>query len=132
MSAEASTQVGASPLRGSRCGPCGNIAFPVAVGCQRCGSADSVALDLSRRGTVWAHTVQRFAPKSPPYVPPAEGFRPFAVGYVELPDGVRIEAVLECVDFSELAHATVTLVATDPVPRFATDAWLVRSQEMTR
>lgn len=132
MSAEASTPAAVSPLRGSRCRPCGNVAFPAAVGCQRCGSADSEPLDLSRRGKVWAHTVQRFAPKSPPYVPPAEGFAPFAVGYVELPEGVRVEAVLNCVEFSELTHATVTLVATDPVPRFATDAWSAPVQEVIR
>jgi len=46
-------------------------------------------------GTVWTWTVQRFPPKSPPYEPPAEGFQPFAVGYVELAGGERIEAVLD-------------------------------------
>jgi uncharacterized OB-fold protein len=76
---------------------------------------------LSGRGTVWSHTVQRFAPKSPPYVVPEGGFRPFAVGYVELPEGVKVEAVLDCADFSELGGAEVVLVATEPVPRFATE-----------
>jgi uncharacterized protein len=114
-------------LRGSRCTSCGNVAFPAAVGCQRCGSRETTSLELARDGVVWAHTVQRFAPKSPPYVPPAEGFQPFAVGYVELPDGVRVEAVLESVDhpdYSALTGAEVTLVATEPVPRFATSEWL--------
>ena len=46
-------------------------------------------------GTVWTWTVQRFPPKSPPYEPPPEGFSPFAVGYVELAGGERIEAVLD-------------------------------------
>lgn len=76
---------------------------------------------------MWAHTVQRFAPKSPPYAPPAEGFAPFAVGYVELPDGVKVEAILEATtvdDPAELVDARVTLVATEPVPRFATDGSL--------
>lgn len=114
-------------LRGSRCAECDNVAFPVAVGCQRCGSADVVPVDLTGRGTVWSHTVQRFAPKSPPYVPPAEGFTPFAVGYVELPEGVRVEAVLESSDPAELVGADVTLVATEPAPRFATAAWLARA-----
>ena len=114
-------------LTGSRCRGCGNVAFPEAAGCQRCGSTDLVALALATTGTVWAHTVQRFAPKSPPYVPPAEGFAPFAVGYVELPDGVRVEAVLEATtidDPAELTGAVVSLVATHPVPRFATRPWL--------
>lgn len=136
MSVETSTPEQASgtdgtravpPLRGSRCTGCGNVAFPGAVGCQRCGSTEVTPLDLARHGVVWAHTVQRFAPKSPPYVPPAEGFQPFAVGYVELPDGVRVEAVLESTDhptYEALAGAEVHLVATEPVPRFATRDWL--------
>jgi uncharacterized OB-fold protein len=79
------------------------------------------ALELSNHGTVWGFTVQRFAPKSPPYVPPADGFSPFAVGYVELAEGVKVEAVLDCLDFGDLEnHAPVRLTATEPVPRFAT------------
>ena len=81
------------------------------------------SLELSPHGTVWGFTVQRFAPKAPPYVVPDGGFVPFAVGYVELPEGVRGEAVLDCTDFSELdGDAEVTLVAAEPVPRFATKA----------
>ena len=85
-------------------------------------------LELGDRGTVWGFTVQRFAPKSPPYVVPEGGFVPFAVGYVELPEGVKVEAVLDCTDFSELdGQARVTLVAVEPVPRFATDGALARA-----
>jgi uncharacterized OB-fold protein len=107
-------------LRGSRCLDCGTVAFPPARGCQRCGHPTE-SLELSDRGTVWGFTVQRFAPKSPPYVAPEGGFVPFAVGYVELPEGVKVEAVLDCSDFSELeGEAEVALVAAEPVPRFAT------------
>ncbi|HEY3015445.1 MAG TPA: OB-fold domain-containing protein [Nocardioides sp.] len=112
-------------LEGSRCRECGTVAFPAARGCQRCGRQAMTPLKLGRRGTVWGFTVQRFAPKSPPYVVPEGGFVPFAVGYVELPEGVKVEAVLDCTDFAELDdEAPVTLVAVEPVPRFATDAAL--------
>ena len=119
-------------LAGSRCGGCGNVAFPAATRCLRCGGEEIATIDLARTGTVWAHTVQRFAPKSPPYVPPADGFVPFAVGYVELADGVRVEAVLDCADFSELTGAEVTLVATTPVPRFATASALAAQEGASR
>ena len=111
-------------LVGSRCGGCGTVAFPAARGCQKCGRQAMEPLELGRRGVVWGFTVQRFAPKSPPYVVPPGGFQPFAVGYVELPEGVRVEAVLDCTDFAELDGAEVTLVAVDPVPRFATEVAL--------
>jgi uncharacterized OB-fold protein len=46
-------------------------------------------------GVLWTWTVQRFAPKSPPYVPPPQGFRPYGVGYVELSTGERVMAILD-------------------------------------
>jgi uncharacterized protein len=114
-------------LTGSRCRDCGTVAFPPTRGCQSCGRQSMAALELSRRGAVWGFTVQRFAPKSPPYVVPEGGFVPFAVGYVELPEGVKVEAVLDCTEPSELdGKAQVTLVAVEPVPRFATDEALAR------
>ena len=109
----------APQLHGSRCEHCGNVAFPVADGCQRCGQQVMQAIELSQHGTVWGFTVQRFAPKSPPYVPPADGFAPFAVGYVELPDGVNVEGGLDCDDFADHEyHSPVRLTATEPGPRF--------------
>lgn len=107
-------------LQGSRCNACGTVAFPVAQTCRKCTSKDLVTSDLSRDGIVWAHTVQRFRPKSPPYVEPETGFEPFAVGYVELPDGIKVEAILESSEDEELHGAEVELIATQPVPRFAT------------
>lgn len=71
---------------------------------------------LSTDGQLWTWTVQRFAPKSPPYVPPPEGFRPFAVGYVELPEGVRIAAVIDAVDDIRIGMP-VRIAATTGVPR---------------
>jgi uncharacterized OB-fold protein len=118
-------------LTGSRCLDCGTVAFPPARGCQSCGHQSMEDLQLSGRGAVWGFTVQRFAPKSPPYVVPEGGFVPFAVGYVELPEGVKVEAVLECTDFSELddTASQVTLVAAEPVPRFATEQALANPGE---
>jgi uncharacterized OB-fold protein len=115
-------------LTGSRCLHCRTVAFPEARGCQSCGHRSTETVELSPRGTVWGFTVQRFAPKSPPYVVPAGGFVPFAVGYVELAEGVKVEAVLDCTDLAELEGAAeVSLVSAEPVPRFATDAALART-----
>ncbi|SNS77821.1 Zn-ribbon domain-containing OB-fold protein [Rhodococcoides kyotonense] len=106
-------------LEGSKCTKCGTVAFPASSMCSRCATPTAVPATLSTTGTVWAYTVQRFAPKSPPYVPPPGGFRPFAVGYVELPDGIKVEAIIDCERFDELDQAPVRLVSTSPVPRFS-------------
>ena len=50
---------------------------------------------LSRRGRLWAWTTQEFPPPSPPYAgPTGDAFVPYGIGYVELADGVRVEARL--------------------------------------
>jgi len=53
-------------------------------------------VELPRRGTLWTFTTQRFRPPQPPYNgnDDASTFEPFAVGYVELPDTLRVEARL--------------------------------------
>ena len=50
---------------------------------------------LSSRGTLWAWTVQGFPPKGPPYLGEndPEKFKPFGVGYIELPE-LKVEARL--------------------------------------
>ncbi|MET3860435.1 putative OB-fold protein [Dietzia sp. 2505] len=108
-------------LRGSRCEHCTTVAFPASVSCQRCGGSETTGIDLSTTGTVWTATIQRFPPKSPPYVPPAGGFRPYAVGYVELPEGVKVEALLEGTSPIDLIGRQVVLVESDPVPSFTLD-----------
>lgn len=119
----------ASPvLEGSRCRVCGTVGYPASAICARCSRPTADPLPLSAEGVVWAHTVQRFPPKSPPYVVPAEGFSPYAVGYVELPEGIKVEAIIDCgEDFTGLDRAPVRLIAVTPVPRFATTS--VRQSE---
>jgi uncharacterized OB-fold protein len=82
-------------LLGSECRRCGTVTFPRQGACPRCTSTDVGERRLSRRGTLWTWTVQRFRPKSPPYAG-GEGdeFEPYGVGYVELPGEVRVEARL--------------------------------------
>jgi uncharacterized protein len=82
-------------LIGSECRRCGTVTFPRQGACPRCTSTDVGERRLARRGTLWTWTVQRFRPKSPPYAADdAEEFVPYAVGYVELPGEVRVEARL--------------------------------------
>lgn len=79
-------------LAGSRCATCTTVQFPSARQCAHCAGEDLIRIDLPTSGRVWTWTVQRFAPKAP-YVPPAGGFVPYAVGYVDLGD-VLVESLL--------------------------------------
>jgi len=70
-------------LAGSRCTSCGCVTFPAQTGCARCTGSQMEPVELADHGTLWTSTVQSIEPK-PPYRAPAEGFVPYAVGYVHL------------------------------------------------
>jgi uncharacterized OB-fold protein len=107
----------ATALQGSRCPGCSVPVYPADDACPRCGGRADPAT-LSGAGTLWTWTVQRYAPKSPPYQAPPGGFVPFALGYVELPDGVRVAAVLDVDDFEEVRIGMpLTVTAGEGVPR---------------
>ena len=84
-----------TPLRliGSECAACGLVSFPAAPDCVRCARTDSKERLLADRGTLWTYTTQDFRPPSPPYDGP-EAFEPYAVGYIELPGELLVEARL--------------------------------------
>ena len=84
-------------LLGSRCQACGETTFPAQEGCPSCTSQKCEPIPLSPRGTLWTWTIQRFPPPHP-YAGDAENFAPYGVGYIELPEGVRIEARLSVSD----------------------------------
>jgi len=91
-------------LIASRCKACGALTFPRQDGCPRCTERGAEKVLLSRRGKLWSWTIQRFPPPVPPYTGPAdrESFVPFGVGYVELPEGIRVEGRLTLNDPAQL------------------------------
>ena len=68
----------------------GRIVFPLPHGQAR---ANFETVRLAREGRLWSFTVQRFRPKTPPYAGADDerSFRPFVLGYVELPGEVIVE-----------------------------------------
>jgi hypothetical protein len=77
-------------LIGSRCKSCNAYFFPKAFSCNnpKCGKGDLEEVALSTRGTVYSYTIQYYPPP-PPYK--FEGdFSPYAIGLIELPEGIRI------------------------------------------
>ena len=84
-------------MRGLRSGR-----VPGRAACERCGGIEVTKTLLSDRGTLWTFTTQGFPPPSPPY-DGAETFEPYALGYVELPGEVMVEARLTEPDPDRLA-----------------------------
>jgi len=75
-------------LAGSQCKACGQIFFPKAEQvCLNCLEGPLEDLPLSRKGKLCSYTVVHM---------PASGFQPpYAVGFVDLPEGVRVFTPLE-------------------------------------
>jgi uncharacterized OB-fold protein len=83
-------------LLGSRCNQCAEATFPAQPDCRGCGSRETTIVELGDRGKLWTWTIQTFMPKQPYHSDETpETFRPYGVGYVEMPGGVRVEARLQ-------------------------------------
>jgi uncharacterized OB-fold protein len=103
-----------------RCSGCALTLYPERDGtCPRCTVG---TLEPSRRsgsGEVWSWTVQRYAPKSPPYMSPPGEYRPFVVAYVETADGFRVEGIVDALPENVWIGRAVELVeVTHDVPRY--------------
>jgi uncharacterized OB-fold protein len=95
-------------LVGGRHRQSGRITFPCP------NDTQYEAVPLGRRGHLWSYTVQRFRPKSPPYAGPVD-FTPWAIGYVELPGEVIVEAWLTGVAFEDIRIGMALELAPQPL-----------------
>lgn len=78
-------------------------------------------VELTGPCRLWSYTMQRFRPKTPPYIGADDdkSFRPFAVGYVEFPDQVIVEGRILVDDISALKIGQAMRVVVEP---FATSS----------
>lgn len=96
-------QEGALTLIGSRCVACGELFFPRARGCTRCCGTGLTDTALGHQGRLWSWTVQGFRPKQPYDGDGSDAdFQPYGVGYVELDNGLKVEARLTVADPAQL------------------------------
>jgi len=74
-------------LLGSHCKTCGQISFPPRKVCFKCFSEEMEILPLSTQGRLYTYTIVEY---------PAPGLvGPYAIGYIDLPEGVRVFSILD-------------------------------------
>lgn len=80
-------------LVGSRCTGCGSHYFPKSLSCRNPACADKSVHEalLGRGGTLYSFTVQSYRP---PALFRMEPFEPYAIGLVEVAEGLRILGML--------------------------------------
>jgi len=72
---------------GTECAECGFVVFPTRSFCRNCLSENVTELELSREGELRTYTIARTG---------QEGFEPpYAFGFVNLPEGVRLYSLLD-------------------------------------
>ncbi len=75
----------------NKCSQCGKINFPPRLICPECQGREFETTKLAERGKVLTYTIIRVAPQQ--FVDQA----PFAVGIIELEDGVRLMGqIVDC------------------------------------
>jgi len=86
-------------LIGSECNRCGEVFFPKRENglCSYCQSSHLKEIKLSPRGKIHSYTVVM---QRPPVYYKAEV--PYAIGFVELPEGIRVETMFTGCDLEDL------------------------------
>jgi uncharacterized OB-fold protein len=74
-------------LLANKCTACGKVHFPKAQLCLTCLHKQLEDMALNRRGKLFSYTVV--------HMPSSHFQPPYAVGYVDLPEGVRVFSQLE-------------------------------------
>jgi uncharacterized OB-fold protein len=89
-------------LLGSKCTTCGAPYFPKSPVCHNpaCNAARIEDAAFGPRGTLWSFAVQYYAP--PPPVKYDEPFVPFAIGVVDMPEGLRVLGRLSVEDLKTI------------------------------
>ena len=83
-------------LIASRCRNCGTYHFPKISTCSNpfCDDKENVEeVLLSTRGKLWSYTIHYFNPPPPAYMR-----APYAIGLVELPEGIKVLGMLTTIE----------------------------------
>ena len=93
-------------LLGSRCKSCGTPYFPKSPLCHNpdCRKTNMEDAAFGPRGTIWGHALQYYPP--PPPVKFNEPFTPYALGLVDMPEGLRVLARISTDDPEGLQTGT--------------------------
>jgi uncharacterized OB-fold protein len=101
---------GTGNLLGSKCRSCGAHFFPVREACAGCLSQNLETVRFSTEGTLYTFTILRQSTKQ---------FEvPYALGYVDFPEGVRIMGQLSGVEFDDIKIGMGMELSLEP---FGTD-----------
>ena len=101
-------------LVGTQCTGCRSYYFPKSLSCPNpaCSVKAVQEVLFGRRGQLYSFTVQQYRP--PPLFG-MEPFAPYAIGLVELPEGLRVLGVLTGCDLEEIRIGMPVALTVTPL-----------------
>lgn len=105
---------GGTRLCAARCKGCGSVYFPRAASCRN-PDCDAPALEsilLAGRGHLYSYTIQRYRP---PALFRMDDWEPYALGLVELPEGIRVMGMLSGVDLDNIQIGEEMSLVSEPL-----------------
>jgi uncharacterized OB-fold protein len=102
-------------LTGSRCASCKTPYFPKSAVCHNPGCGNSKMEDASfgPRGTLWSLAIQDYPP--PPPAKYDEPYVPYAIGVVDLDDGLRVMGRLATADPRAVEPGVAVELVVEPL-----------------
>jgi uncharacterized OB-fold protein len=103
-------------LVAGRCTGCGSHYFPKPLSCRNplCTAGTVEEALIGRRGRLHSYTVQNY---QPPPLFRMDPWQPYAIGLVEIPEGLRVLAMLTGVDPADLEIDTPVRLVAEPLYR---------------
>jgi len=83
-------------LMGGKCKKCGAIHLPPRPLCDKCFSKEFEWVEISRKGKLLTYTIIHVAP------PQFEQMAPYAVGIIQLENGLRIPGMIRDIEHEEI------------------------------
>lgn len=106
---------GTARLLGSRCATCSTPYFPRSERCHNpdCDDSDMHGDSFGPVGVLWSYSVQNYPP--PPPARFDEPYAPYALGVVDLEDGLRVVGRMESADPESLQVGGKVQIVLGPV-----------------
>ncbi len=104
-------------LLGSRCRTCSTPYFPRSLSCHNpeCGESQMEDADFGPRGSLWSCAIQNYPPPLPARY--EEPYTPYAVGVVDLDEGLRVVARMSVDDPESLQLGVEVELTIEPICR---------------
>lgn len=105
---------GQPKLIGSRCLSCDTIYFPQALGCRNpeCLNKSVEQTYLPHHGTLYSYTIQRY---QPPPLFRMDNWSPYALGLVDMNDGLQVMGMLTGVALDEIIIGMPLKLVVEPL-----------------